>query len=139
MSDKGKAARPGVGMTREQLVRAHFDGYRDLIWKEVLEPKFDDYDLNADSMRQYRQQWNAYTEKRDWAWWVQNAARMSNNELKSDIAECHDKIEAIDGRRLPPELRKRVQSAFQEILNGDNLDKDRSIELAPARTKSREM
>jgi hypothetical protein len=139
MSDKAKAAKPGEGMTREQLVRAHFDAYRDLIWKEDLEPKFLRYDLGADDMRRYRQEWNAYTEKRDWAWWVQNAAQVSNDELRADIAECHEKIEAIDERRLPPELRKRVQSAFQEILNGDSLGNDRSPDLTLARTKTREM
>ena len=36
MSDKAKAAKPGEGMTREQLVRVHFDAYSDLAWKEHL-------------------------------------------------------------------------------------------------------
>jgi hypothetical protein len=139
MSHKAKAVKPGEGMTREQLVRAHFDAYSDLAWKEHLEPKFERSGLGADAMRDYRQQWNAYTEKRDWAWWVQNAAQMSNDELRADIAECHEKIEAIDERRLPPEIRKRVQIAFQEILNGDSLSNDRSHDHTPARTKTREM
>ena len=69
MSDKAKAAKSGEGMTREQLVRAHFAAYSDLTWKQYLEPKFDDYNLDADAVREYRRQWNAHTEKRDWQWW----------------------------------------------------------------------
>ena len=51
MSDKAKAVKPGEGMTREQLVRAHFDAYSDLAWKEHLEPKFERSGLDADAMR----------------------------------------------------------------------------------------
>jgi hypothetical protein len=140
MSDKAATnkAKSGDGMSRDQLVRAHFDSYSDLTWKQHLEPKFDDYDVDADSMRGYRQQWNAYTEKRDWAWWVQNTAQMSTDELKAEMAKCHEEIAAIDMRRSARDPAQ-TQSAFQAILNGDSLGKDRLLELAPTRTKTREM
>jgi hypothetical protein len=137
MSDKAKAAKPGEGMTREELVRAHFDAYSDLAWKRYLEPKFEQCDLDADSMRRYRQEWNAYTEKRDWAWWQNNIMNVSNDELKAEMAKRHQEIEAIDMRRSTRD-RDDAQSAFRAILSGDGLDKDSSLELAPVRTKTRE-
>jgi hypothetical protein len=139
MSDKATAAKPGEGMTREQLVRAHFDAYSDLAWKQYLEPDFERSGLGADAMRDYRQQWNAYTEKRDWAWWQNEVANVSNDDLKAEMAKCHQKIETIDKRRLPPELLKPLQGAFQKILNDDGIGKDRSQELTPVRAKTREI
>jgi hypothetical protein len=136
MSDKVTAHKPGEGMTREQLVRAHFDAYSDLTWKQYLEPKFDQYHLDADAMREYRRQWNAYTEKRDWAWWQDNVANDSNDKLQAEIASCRGKIEAIDMRRLTHDI---ARSAFQAILSDDSLSDDRSPELAPVRAKTREM
>lgn len=136
MSGNAKSTKPGEGMTREQLIRAHFDAYSDLAWKEHLEPKFERSGLGADAMRDYRQQWNAYTEKRDWAWWQNEVANVSSDDLKAEMAKCHEKIEAIDMRRLTRDI---ARSAFQAILSGDSLSNDRSPELAPARTKTREM
>jgi len=138
MSDKARAVEPGEGMTREQLVRAHFNAYGDLTWKEHLEPKFEQAGLDADSMRRYRQEWDAYTEKRDWAWWQNNVANDSNDKLQGEIARCHEEIEAIDRRRAS-RARDHGSSAFQDILSGDNLDRGRSPEVAPARTKTQVM
>jgi hypothetical protein len=136
MSDKAKAVKPGEGMSREQLVRAHFEAYNDLAWKEHLEPKFERSGLSADAMRDYRQQWNAYTEKRDWAWWQNEVANVSSDDLRAGMAKCQENIEAIDMRRLTRDI---ARSAFQVILTGDSFSNDRSPELAPARTKTREM
>lgn len=135
MSGKTK---PGEGMSRDQLVRANFDAYSDLAWKEILEPKLLRYDLDPDAMRDYRQQWNAYTEKRDWAWWQDHVAQEPDEQLKAEIAECQEKIETIDKQRSPHE-RVYAQSAFQAILNGDALGNDRPLDLTHAPTKTREM
>jgi hypothetical protein len=135
----GNATSPknaGEGMTREQLVRAHFDAYSDFAWKRHLEPDLVRYDLGADAMGRIRQLWNLYTERRDWAWWVDNVSDLSDDKLKAGAAKCRATIEAIEKPRSP---RESIQSAFQAILNGDDLDKRRSPGLPPARTKTQEM
>src|SRR5262249_40107056 len=118
MSENGKTntPQPGEGMNREQLVQAHFRAYGDLTWKRHLEPEFDQHGSDANFMWRYRLSWNLYNEKNNWPSWQINVANVSNDELKAEIAMCHEEIAAIDSQRSPHE-RVYAQSAFQAILN----------------------
>jgi len=119
MIDRAKpaAAKPGQEMSREQLVRAHFDAYSDLVWAEHLAPKFTEYGLAPESMRRYREAWNAHTEKRDWAWWQDHVKDWSNNKLKAEIAEWMDEIKALGTRQAVRDQATTGGQTFHDIVN----------------------
>jgi hypothetical protein len=118
MSDKVKPQ--AQEMSRDQLVRANFEAYRDLQWAKNLEPKFEQYDLNAEGIRHFRKEWNAHTEENDWAWWQKRVKNESDGKLKAEIAECLAEIKAIEACRPVLGPIEAVGRAFLKILNGDN-------------------
>ena len=105
-------------MTRQQLVRAHFDVFSDLAWAKDLEPKFRSCGLSADEMRPYRDQWNAYSEKRDWDWWQNHTKNRSDASLRAEIAERKAAIKALDTSRQASGNSKH--QAFQRILGSQS-------------------
>jgi hypothetical protein len=137
MSDKTKATNPSEGMSREQLVREHFELHRDWTWMFELGPRFKDYNPSPEAMRHFWEAWVAFTEDRDWEHWRNDATRHSSNEeLQAEIRKLREDIKAFDSERSP-RAGLHAESAFQAILSGDGSGNDRSHELAPARAKTR--
>jgi len=101
-------------MDRRELIRAHFDAYRSLTWAKELEPKFRAEGTAGAELDSWRQSWNQFSEKRDWEWWLEKTAKLSNAELQKEIAECKNAINAIGLKRQ----EKTGQNGFQQILNG---------------------
>ena len=99
-------------MDRDQLIRAHFDAYSDLVWVTDLEPKFRPYNLDTAQLKEFRQAWNRHTEARDWSWWLENVKSVPDAKLQQEIAECRAEIAAF--RKEPDTERQR----FQRILDG---------------------
>jgi hypothetical protein len=115
MTEKVNPGAQKPEMSREQLVRANFEAYGDLVWAQN-EPKFREYHLDPESMRRYREAWNAHTEKRDWEWWQRRVANQPDTELKAEIAECMAEIKAIE-RRLPArDQADPSRQTFRDIL-----------------------
>jgi hypothetical protein len=124
------AAREGVNMDRDKLIRAHFDAYSDHSWVTNLEPKFREYNLNAVELEEHREAWNRHTEGRDWEWWLENVKNMPNAELKEEIAKRRAEIDAF--RKGPETDAER----FQNILDAN----DTTQPLQPAtKDRGREM
>jgi hypothetical protein len=102
---------------RNQLVRANFEAYRDLKWADAIEPRLKGHDLNSDEMKAYRDEWNAFVEKRDWDWWRHETRRSSNEELKAEIAECMDEIKALGARHVVRDRATTGGSTLHDIIN----------------------
>jgi hypothetical protein len=139
MTDKSKpaAATHGREMSRDELIRAHFDAYSDLVWAKDLEPRFREYDLDVDSMRHYREGWNAHTEKRDWAWWQDHVKNWSNDKLNAEIAECTEEIKALGMRQPGRDQATTGGQTFRDIVNRAD-DSERGTP-EPTLTKGRKM
>jgi hypothetical protein len=137
MTDRVKSGAQKLEMSREQLVRAHFDAYSDLVWAQSLEPKFTEYDLDPESMLRYRDQWNAHTEKRDWEWWQNHVKNWSNDKLKAEIAECMEEIKALGMRQPGRDQATTGGHTFHDIVNRAG-DGERSTP-EPTLTKGRKM
>jgi len=122
-------------LSRHELVRAHFDAYGDLAWAQN-EPKFREYHLDPESMRRYREAWNAHTEKRDWEWWQRRVANQPDTELKAEIAECMAEIKAIE-RRLPArDQADPSRQTFRDIL--DQTSGPPASDLTQTQTRSKD-
>lgn len=139
MTDKSKpvAAKHGKEMSRDELIRAHFDAYSDLVWAKDLEPKFREYDLDADSMRHYREAWNAHTEKRDLDWWQDRVKNSSNDESKAEIAECKEEITALGMLQPGRDQATTGGQTFHDVVNRAG-DSERGTP-EPTLTKGRKM
>jgi hypothetical protein len=121
-------------MTREQLVRAHFEAFSNLEWAKYLEPKFRLCGFGEDEMLRYRDDWNAYTKKRDWKWWQNHTKTCSDEKLRAEIVECRAAIKALG---TPAQASDRAShQAFKRILGSDTVQPD--AEPAPTPVKTRE-
>jgi hypothetical protein len=118
MNDKVKAQTQE--MSRDQLVRAEFEAYRDLEWAKNLEPKFRRYHLDSEELRHYREAWNARTENRDWEWWQDHVKGWSNEKLMAEINECMQEIKALQMRQSAHEPTQGVGRTFLQILSADD-------------------
>jgi len=107
-------------MSRDQLVRANFEAYRDLEWAKNMEPKFRRYDVNAEGMRHFRNEWNAHTEENDWTWWRKRVETQPDQQLKAEIAECMEEIKALQMRQSAHEPTQGVGRTFLQILSADD-------------------
>jgi hypothetical protein len=139
MTEKVNPGAQKPEMSREQLVRANFEAYGDLVWAQN-EPKFrEEYHLDPEAMRRYREAWNAHSEKRDWEWWQRRVANQPDTELKAEIAECMAEIKAIE-RRLPARHQATTDGqTFHDILNRAGDGERITPEPALTPTKEREM
>jgi hypothetical protein len=119
MTDRAKsaAAKQGQEMSRDDVVRAHFEVQRDLHWVATLEPRFRGHTPNPDAMRHYREAWNAFAEDRDWSWWKEEARHYSNDELKAEITECMAEINALGMRQSARDQATTGGQTFHDIAN----------------------
>jgi hypothetical protein len=126
-------------MSREQLVRAHFEAHCDLAWAEALGPKFNDYRMGANSMAQYRGAWNAFVKSRDWAWWQDEVKDSSNAELEKERTECLDKIKTLGAQPRQRDTAVPGGPAFHDILNREESAGERRAEPMPTLTKGNDI
>ena len=118
---------------RDQLIRRHFEAMRDLIWAETLEPKFREYRVDAATMKTFREAWNHYAEKRDWAWWQNEAKSDSNDHLEDMLMDCFEKLDAIGMLQWKRDNRGGEQEKFHRILEGRDDKEEKRQE--PSRTR----
>lgn len=137
MNDKVTSGAAKPEMSRDQLVRAHFEVQRDLHWETTLEPRFRRHHVDADAMRHYREAWNVFSEDRDWNWWKDEARHSSNEELKTEIAECMEEIKALGMRQPGRDQATTGGETFHDIVNRAG-DGERGTP-EPTLTKGRKM
>jgi hypothetical protein len=137
MNDKLKSGAQEPQMSREQLVRAHFEAYRDLMWADAMEPRLKGYDLNSDAMKPYREAWNAFVKERDWDWWWDETRRISNEELKAEIGDCLKELKSREMRQSGRDQATNGGRTFHDIVNRAG-DGERST-AEPTLTKGRKM
>jgi hypothetical protein len=125
-----------MSTSREELVRSHFELYRDLYWSQEMEPKFLQLNPSPDAMRNYRQAWDVFIEDRDWEHWrTDETRRCSNDELRAEIAVYQAEIKALEMRRTA--RSDPAKSSFQEILAGNTARPSAEPALSPARSMER--
>jgi hypothetical protein len=95
-------------MSREELVRAHFEAFAELTWAKELKPKIRKRGADEAKMESLRTQWMRHTEQRDWGWWQEEVKQFSNNELQAGIRKCESKMDAI----RQTERREKEGSCF---------------------------
>jgi hypothetical protein len=135
MNDKLKSGAQEPYMTRSQLVRAHFELYRDLYWSQEMEPKLRELNSSPDAMRHYRQAWDVFIEARDWQHWREDETRRcSNEELRAEIGVFKAELKSLDMRRTAHERADTGHPSFGDILNG-NIGQP-AAEPAHAQTRS---
>lgn len=117
-------------MDRDELIRAHFDAYTDLLWVTNLEPKFKAAQLDAGEMKEYLDAWKGHTENRDWDWWLEKVKSIPNAELQRDIAECHAEIDTFrKGMETDRERFQRIMAGKDEKQPVQEATKDRGREM----------
>jgi hypothetical protein len=136
MTDKTTSEPVNQEMDRGELIRTHFEVQRDLHWAATLEPRLGEYNLSPDAMRHYREAWNVFAEDRDWSWWKEEARHYSNDELKAEIAECLEELEAIETRQPARERAEDTRQRLQGILSGQTVQA--GSEPANTRTRTQE-
>jgi hypothetical protein len=117
-------------MDRDELIRAHFDAYTDLLWVTNLEPKFKAAHWDAGEMKEYREAWKGHTEIRDWDWWLEKVKDIPNTELLRDIAECHAQIDTFrKGTETDRERFQRIMAGKDEKQPVQQVTKERGREM----------
>ncbi len=137
MTDRVKSGAQKPEMSREQLVRASFEAFRDLMWADAMEPRLRGYELNSDAMKPYREAWNAFVEETDWDWWRYETRRSSNEELKCQNAAF---LSEIKSREMHQSMRDQATTGgrtFHDIVNQAG-DGERGTP-EPTLTKGKEM
>jgi hypothetical protein len=124
---------------RKDLIRANFEAYRDLTWAETLEPRLKEYDLDPDEMKQYREEWNAHTEKNDWPWFRNQAKSMSVLQLDNERMDCIDKLDALGTLQWQRDNATTGTRRFEEILSDVGSNEKATAEQIPSVSKTREM
>jgi hypothetical protein len=139
MTDRVKSGAQKPEMSREQLVRAHFEAHRDLMWADAMEPRLKGYDLNGDAMKPYREAWNAFVEKRDWEWWRDETRRSTNDELKAEIGDCLRELKSREMRQSVHGRADTGRQSFYEILNREESTEARRTEPMQTLSKEKQM
>lgn len=98
---------------REQLVRRHFEAYRDLTWIEDLEPKFREHGVGGKELQSFREAWNEHAELRDWPWWQKETTRTPSGGLEDEIMDITDRLDQLGGLRWLHEQQHRDQGGMQ--------------------------
>jgi hypothetical protein len=121
---------------RMELIRAHFEAYRDLQWAETLEPRLRGSGVDVAAIKVFRHAWNDYVETRDWDWWKDEARRMSNKELDDQRMDCLDKLDALGmlQREQARPLESRV--TFQDVLDVTARTRDLKPEKSQPRVRA---
>ncbi len=97
---------------RKALIRAHFEGYRDLAWTENFLPRFEKYGVRGTRLETYREAWDRHAEVRDWGRWQEESEKYPNERLQDMLM---DYIEALDALGMP---RWQIgQRRYGDILN----------------------
>jgi len=99
---------------REQLVRRHFEAYRDLTWFEELEPKFREQGIDGKQLQSFREAWNERAEIRDWEWWRKETALKPSERLEDEIMDITDRLDQLGSLRWLEEKKGREQHAVQD-------------------------
>ena len=135
MNDKLKSGAQEPYMTRSQLVRAHFELYRDLYWSQEMEPKLRELNSSPDAMRHYREAWDVFIEDRDWQHWREDETRRcSNEELRAEISVYKAELKSLDMRRSTRDQADGARQSLRDILSG-NIGQS-AAEPAHAQTRS---
>ena len=114
-------------MDRDRLIRAHFEAMRDLTWAQVLEPKFQEHGVDAKEINAYRDAWNLHAERKDWAWWQQEAKGNSTAQMQDALMECIEQLNAIGLLQWRQETVRSGEEQFQEIVNASRDHADSSV------------
>jgi hypothetical protein len=138
MTDRVKPGVQKPEMSRDDLVRAHFEVHRDLEWSKELEPKFREYNASPDAMRHYREAWIVFMEDRDWEYWRDDVTRRSSNEeLKAEVAERVAEIKGLEMRQSARDQATTGGQTFHDIVNRAG-DSERGTP-EPTLTKGKQM
>ena len=81
---------------RDQLIRDHFEAYRDLTYMEESEPKLLQKGMNAEQLQFFHNGWLEYAELMDWPVWKKGAAILSDEQLKDDTMQAADRKERLE-------------------------------------------
>jgi hypothetical protein len=122
---------------RDELIRAHFEAYRDLEWFETLEPRFREHGVDAGSMNVFRAAWNDYVQARDWDWWKDETKHMSNEELDDERMDCLDKLDALGMLQWERNRATKGEITFQDVLDAIPNAEDPKREQTQTRGKGR--
>jgi hypothetical protein len=123
---------------RKELIRAHFEAYRDLVWAETLEPKLRESGVDAAAMNIFRNAWNDYVEGRDWDWWKDETRRVPNEELDDQRMDCLDKLDALAILARQREWAKDSPLTLQEVRDNAAAKQDLSPERTQTHDRDRE-
>jgi len=118
-------------MSREDLIRRHFEAMRDLTWFEKLLPKFQRHGVNSEMLETYREAWNRHAEKNDWVWWQQEAKGDSTERLQDMLMDAIDNLNAVGM------LQWSEQAKLKRILEGSNDGSDTRESPTQATDRSR--
>jgi hypothetical protein len=140
MTDRANSATAteSAAMSRKELVRAHFEAYRDLMWAEAMEPRLKGCGANAEVMKPYREAWNAFVEDRDWDWWRDEVRRTSDAELEKQLVDCIGELRSM-GPQECQQGRTTTRLTFNEILHGEGSGHERTVEPMPEVTREKQM
>jgi uncharacterized small protein (DUF1192 family) len=106
-------------MTRNQLVRMHFETIRDWRWLTDHEPIFRELNPSPEAMHHYREAWHVFIEDRDWEYWRHQGTKdLSNDELKKKIAGIKSEIERLQPHQPVHEQADACRQSLGEILSG---------------------
>jgi hypothetical protein len=126
-----------MAKSRDELIRADFEAYRDLTWWETLEPRFREQGIDASAMAGFREAWNRHAENRDWAWWQNEAKHYSDAELDGMRKDCIELLDAIGVLQSRRDKAAREQEAFRQVLSGTRKKEEKPQEQS--KDKGREM
>jgi hypothetical protein len=137
MTDTPKAGAELRDLNRGELVRVHFELYRDLYWSQEMEPKFKGLNPSPDAMRHYREAWDVFIEDRDWEHWRNDETRRcSTDELRAEIAVYNAEIKALEMRRSARGPADTERPSLKDILSGNAVQP--AAELVYSLTRSME-
>jgi hypothetical protein len=78
---------------------------------------FPRYGIEGEQLNNYREAWNRYTVGRDWEWWKERSSKSSTQELRDDLAEIADKLNALGVEQWWKRKGAHDGNKVQEILD----------------------
>jgi hypothetical protein len=122
-------------MNRNEVIRAQFDAYSDLVWVEDLLPKLQRYGIEGEQLNNYREAWYRRTFARDWEWWQEESKKSSTQELRDDLADIARKLDALGVEQWWKRKGTHDVNKVQEIL--DSVTNGKAPEQEQTRTQER--
>jgi hypothetical protein len=104
---------------RKDLIRAQFEGYRDLAWTENFLPRFERYGVSGTRLETYHEAWVRHAEERDWRAWQEESEKYPIERLQDMLMDYVEKLDALGMPR-----RQIGQRRYGDILN-DMASKDK--------------